>query len=376
MYELAGSNEFMWLKPGLKVLTFFWNLQLRFVRRFLALFNDKTLNQNFYLSQVETKRLLVVWREFNGSNDWALRVIAEKFRARLGDGTLLEIQTRQGKVFTKNNRWLCDAVVDSAATHLVVLDAHLLGFPTPVGLLQARKLGLILRNLHVSLNIVMFDLPEPHMLSNILVLQKYLNCGVHLMCSAASEGNSFGLRNVFGPDIALLSRDIAEGNTPFQLRKIDVHLARPNYEPRRSMISYISKQLAEFNLNVMIGGTSPTPEDFRKSLENTKIAVVTNRIITPGPIGRWPLPSGPSKHAVSYNAEAIESGCLLISEQCDALDALFEPNVDYVPYQDIADVAGLVKEYLANSEKSQEIIDSAQRKLIKLRADTEIGLWS
>jgi hypothetical protein len=85
VFELVGSNEFMWLKPGLKVLTFFWNLQLRFVRQFLVMFKNRTLNQDFYHSQVATKRLLVVWREFNGSNDWALRVIAEKFRALVAD---------------------------------------------------------------------------------------------------------------------------------------------------------------------------------------------------------------------------------------------------------------------------------------------------
>ena len=373
---MKGTNEFMWLKPALRFLTIVWNLQYRLVRKLSFLLNDQSLRNPFPHELGGNMKLLVVWREFNGSNDWALRVIAEKFRVRLGEDVSLAVRTRQGKVFTKNSRWLRNEVTNSGATHLVVLDAHLIAFPTPVGLLQARKLGLFLRKSQVRLNIVMFDLPEPHMLSNMLILQKYLNCSVHLMCSAANEGRKFGLKNVFGPDIALLSRDVAEGKTPFENRELDVHLARPNYEPRKRMVSYINKKLMELNLKVMVGGTSPTPEDFRKSLENTKIAVVTNRIITPGPIGRWPLPSGPSKHAVSYNAEAIESGCLLISEQCDALDALFEPNVDYVPYRNIDDVADLVKEYLGNSVKSQKIIDSAQRRLVELRRETENSLWN
>ena len=372
---MTGTNEFMWLKPFLKSLTIIWNLQFRLVKRFILDGEGASYHEAFSSDPIKPEKLLVVWREFNGSNDWALRVISEKFRSKLGENASLIVRTRKGKVFRGNNQWLRNEVADLGATHLVVLDAHLLAFPSPLGLWQARNLASYLKESNVQLSIVMFDLPEPHMLSNLLVLQSHLSCNVHLICSTANEGRSFGLNNVFGPDLALFSRDIAESNVRFENRGIDVHLARPNYEPRRRMVSYIHSKLIEADVNVVIGGASPTPADFRKSLENTRITVVTNRMITPGPIGKWPLPGGPSKHAVSYNAEAIESGCLLISEQCDALDALFEPYRDYVPYQNIEEVPYLVDVYLSDPGRSQEIIESAQRRLVELRSQAEDSLW-
>ena len=320
-----------------------------------------------YMNRPYGSKGVLVFRDFNGSNMHAL----ENLRLNLSSvldarGMSVQTKVREGNVFLGNTAWLYKQMIEIMPKILFIADPQLIGLPGPIGMFQCLKLAKRSKRMNCQLVLILFDLPDPQgsLFGSIL---SRLGTRVVSICNSPSECQQFSnIRNAVGPageichhlETSLPIRKLSE-------RRIDLHLPRPSYSPRKELVEKMIPILKEKGLNVSVGGTHKNYSDYVDELFNTKIVVVTNSLIS-GCVGKWPLPDGPKSHVVSYNYEALRAGALLMSEETLPLNDVFIDGLEYLSFKNYNDLQEKITFYLQNEVLAEQIASAGNRKYIEL----------
>ena len=312
--------------------------------------------------------MLLVYRRFGGSNEPRLLDLESKLREC--SCSPVHLKTRLGNTILGNAGWLRGQLQELGPKNLVIADPQLIGMPSVFGLVQCVSLIRMCKSRGIKIFLVLFDLHDPQgALFGFLLSRSGEK--VLLTCSTPSEANYyFQIPESVGPVLPLMFKSSRSSITRRRLREraVDVHLPRPSYEPRRTIVSSLQKELDRISISYLTGGSFASEVEFEESLSLTRIIVVTNSVV-PEATGRWPLPRGPIRHLVSYNFEALRAGSLLISEKCDALNAVLVEGVHYVSFSTILEAVEKISYFLSNLDAAEEIAKSGWKYFNTLTAD-------
>lgn len=317
-----------------------------------------------------TRPTLLVYRSFGGSNEALISRFCENVR-ELSESPV-EVRHREGSTIFGNSRWLINEIIELVPSQVIVLDPQLIGLPSAPGIFECIKLLKLCHNRSIRLCLVLFDLHDPQgvLFSSLLTESGH---DVLLMCSSQEEAfHFFGIRGTTGPALESAMRIYREPDyAPLSKRKIHVHLPRPSYEPRKTFVRKLQKQIEDLPLNLVVGGQFDSLSEFQESLCDSKIAVVTTSVALGG-VGAWPKPKGPSRHLVSYCFEALAAGCLLVAERCVALDAVLREGTHYVGFETINEADSLIRHYLQNPLDADQIAKAGHEFLVQLAINQTI----
>jgi hypothetical protein len=324
--------------------------------------NFKTYNPSTKL-QNEKKNYLFVSRDFNQSNLGHIENLIVNFE-RVNQVKVIH-EIRFGNKLFGNAKWLRKVVNKYKPSHIVILDPQLIGLPGVLGLISLFRLYKITVKNNVKVALILFDLHDPQGVLFSFICSK-IGIDTTYICSTGQEAKKyFGINNAQGPSIESVIEDVDEFKN-FSDKKFDLHLPRPSYEPRKTVVESIISKLNKSSLDIKytVGGNFIDYRELRNSLNLTKIVIVTNSIIE-GVIGHFPLPKGPNRQLVSYNAEALSSGALLIAQKCEALYEVFQPYIHFIPFDNADEAFELFQKYHNNPE-AEIIARKGHEKFVEL----------
>lgn len=329
----------------------YWLLCLQ--NKFLSVFLKRLREIEFQQACNAERTILVVSRKFGGSGEQTLENIISNIRNLDHLSSRVIHESRTGNILFGNARWLRLKIAQHRPGCLVIADPQLLGLPGVIGLISCRRLIRVLRNFDCQCRLILFDLPDPQ---GSLFAQYLSRRGVRtlLFCSTPEEAeNLFNIVGALGPAPEAGIHAFRSEHTTWDAKSLDVHLPRPSYEPRRTFVKELETRLKERGCKITVGGQFQSQADLYKALADTKIVVVTNDLAK-GSIGRFPLPPGPARHLVAYNAETIASGALLVSQDCSPYRAVFRTGHDSYTFSTVEECYRVVVQAL-NDSRSAEI---------------------
>jgi|694.fasta_scaffold25454_8 hypothetical protein len=361
------KDEFRYLRFARHRIYQVLSLINRVIWMFFSVEEESTQLPPQYTNRPYGSKGVLVFRDFNGSNMHAL----ENLRLNLSSvlearGMSLQTKVREGNVFLGNTAWLYKQMIEIMPKILFIADPQLIGLPGPIGMFQCLKLAKRAKRMDCQLVLILFDLPDPQgsLFGSIL---SRLGTRVVSICNSPSECQQFSnIRNAVGPAGEICHQ--LETSMPIRKlneRKIDLHLPRPSYSPRKELVEKMIPILKEKGLKVSVGGTHKNYSDYVDELFNTKIVVVTNSLIS-GCVGKWPLPDGPKSHVVSYNYEALRAGALLMSEETLPLNDVFIDGLEYLSFKNYNDLVEKITFFLQNEVLAEQIASAGNRKYIEL----------
>jgi hypothetical protein len=336
-------DDFKYLRPLRHAFHIVLNVQNRIIELSVAKFlwkgSPHGLPKEF---QVESK-VLILGRDFGGSNSSAVVNLIHHLNARLEKlGCTVLLRNRVGNTLFGNSKWVRDQIKEVQPREVIFLDPQLLGLPGLLGLISITRLHRELVRNNRRMRLVLYDILD-HQGQIFAPFISWLGYSTLYVASAATEAQHFfGVVNSYGPAPELSVR-LEDVSTDCQLpsRPVDLHLPRPSYEPRATVVRNALEWIGP-RLRYTVGGSFDTHEQFRASLNETKVVLVTNAMIVKT-VGRFPYPRGPKRHLVTYNVEALASGCVLLSEDCQAVREVFEPGEHFVPYSNMTDLRNQIE---------------------------------
>lgn len=340
--EGIPRDDFKYLRPLRHVFHILLNIQNRMIERSLAHLLWKGSSHRVSKEFQVGSQVLVLGRDFGGSNSSAV----ENFLHHLNQ--ILErhlctvtYRKRIGNTLFGNTRWVREQIKDVQPREVIFLDPQLLGLPGLLGLLSIVRLHREFVRNSRRLRLVLYDILD-HQGQIFAPFVSWLGYSTLYIASAAHEARKFfGVVNSYGPapELSVTAMDVDAGRL-LQSRPVDIHLPRPSYEPRATVVQHVLEWIKP-EVNYAIGGSFTTHEQFRASLKDTKVVLVTNAMIVKT-VGRFPYPQGPKHHLVTYNVEALASGSVLLSEDCVAIREILEPEKHFIPYSSVAGLQGLI----------------------------------
>lgn len=310
--------------------------------------------------------VLLVYRDFGNTNRQPLENLIQNLRG-LDSETHIVTRVRFGNTLFGNAGWLRLQYLEVRPSALVVCDPQLLGLPGLLGMYSLTRLVRNVRRDSASVSLLLFDLPDPQgALFGAYLLRR--ESAVGLMCSTPSEGARI-LRHQASRGPFLLATAPANTDSSalsISKRDICVFLPRPSYEPRRRFVDQMAIHLSDRKISFAVGGNFLEYGDLQENLKKTRIAVVTNAIIT-GASGKWPRPVHLSHHLTYGNIEALDAGCLLLTEDCEVVRDVFSPGVNCLTFRSPADAVDQICWVLDNPTTADEIATSGRDFLLNQR---------
>lgn len=297
------------------------------------------------------QRYLFLSRSFKQSNEPHIINLVNNFK-RVTDGEIIH-KAKIGSTIFGNVKWSRRIITSVKPGHVFFVDPQLVGLPGIFGLISILKLKKLSKLNKFNITLVLFDIHDPQGSFFAFIIAK-MGFEIKLICSTPTEARKFfKIVNSSGPIPEAVIKSIG-GFNAFDIRNIDLHLPRPSYEPRKSIVENLQRKIQKYNLGITytVGGSFSDHESLQSSLKLTKIIVVTNQVVLEAN-GNFPIPSGPLTHMVSYNAEALSAGALLISQRCQALEEILIPFVEYIPFNDEDDLFYLINRFYNNPIASE-----------------------
>ena len=179
----------------------------------------------------------------------------------------------------------------------------------------------------------------------------------------------FPHKRVIGPAPITLPKQATAAPAPDAPREIPVFFGGSLYQPRKSFFDSLARELELRRIGFVYSRKSDVKayEDYLNILSRSKIVVLTTVVSL-------------DRRLRQLQGKAIEAtgmGALLIAQQCDSLDAFFEPNIDYVPFDgldQVDHVANLIEQFLSDNGIRSAIAANAQRKILTYTDSG--GVWS
>ena len=367
--KLLAHDHFFIFRPFRHIIFLIlcgYNRILLFFIRLIPLKSQEDTNRTHAIA----KNYVFLSRNFNQSNVSQIRNLVLNFK-KVYSGKLIHIE-RQGNTLFGNHRWMINQIEHHKPSNLVIFDPQLLGLTGPIGLIRFYK---FLKNLDldgIRLHFIFFDLLDPQ---GVIFSSLASRLGIRTIFTASTGDEAldfFGILNSQGPSLESMISNVSLVKYP-NFRSIDIHLPRPSYEPRKSFVTGLIKDIESYNINnskkitYTVGGSFPNFESLQESLTRTKIVVVTNSIIN-GAVGKFPRPNGPMEHVVSYNAEALAAGSLLFSQKCMALESVLVSDLEYVSFSLDDNLLSLMLHFLED-ERWQEIAAKGNQKFFNLQQE-------
>lgn len=349
-------DDFRWFRRARYPIYLLLWIQAKLLIRILGMLPERShASSSAHLPQT----VLLVYRNFGNTNQRPLKNLIQNLRD-LDSATTIVTRVRFGNTLFGNARWLRLQYREVRPSVLLVCDPQLLGLPGIFGLYSLARFAGVIRRDSAAISLVLFDLPDPQgaLFGAYLLKQK---CNVGLMCSTPSEGAQILRRQGSGGPLLLATAPVNTDSAalPIAQRDFCVFLPRPSYEPRRSFVEQMETQLSNHRISFRMGGGFLRYNDLQESLKNTQIAVVTNAIIT-GATRKWPRPVHLSHHLTYGNIEAISAGCLLLTEDCEAVRAVFSPGVDCLTFRSPTEAFSQICWVLENPTKAEEIAENGR----------------
>ena len=298
--------------------------------------------------------VLIAHRRFGGSNEIRVSQSVENIQRIVNKR--VDFCIREGNTFFGNARWLRKQLGKRAYSHLIITDPQLIGFPGPLGILQCLLLAKKCNNRKVNITLFLYDVQDPQgtLFGGIL---GRVHHNIALVCSTPMEALQYSkITRSVGPILEACFSDTpaVERRKSLSNRPICVHLPRPTYEPRKSVVRHLYQSLETAQISHVVGGSFQTSEELFSSLCLTKITVVTNSLIV-GSVGRWPRPDGPTRHLVSYNFEALQAGSLLLAERCEPLDSVLSEGKHFIGFSSAEEAQEKIFYYLKHESAGEKI---------------------
>lgn len=346
-------DDFRWFRPFRHLIYILLWIQTKILIHILSRFPRRNRQQS---KDAKVSCVMLVYRDFGNTNCVPIENLIRNLREILGS-TSVHVRVRCGNTLFGNVRWLKRQYRDVRPSSTIVCDPQLLGLPGVIGLFSLSRLVRGIDSDGAALSLFLFDLPDPQgALFGAYLL--YRDCGVGLMCSTPAEGLDVMRRDgSTGPWLmATSSRDSSSDVSPASKRRFQVYLPRPSYEPRASFVERMSIELLERGIDFWEGGHLPNYEDLQSKLGDTRIAIVTNSIIT-GATGRWPRPCSLRYHLTYGNIEALTEGCVLLTEDCPSVRSVLVPGVHCLIYQSVYDAISMIEWILEHPSEADAIAE-------------------
>ena len=352
-------DDFRWLRRFRHLIyVILWG-QTRFFIRFMNAVPERVATES---STLTPDSILIVYRDFGNSNVPPLNNLVQNLQNVFKTATVTK-RVRIGNTLFGNARWLRQQYHEVRPSVVVVCDPQLFGLPGLIGLVSLWRLVREFQYDSVALRLILFDLPDPQgALFAAYLLRKRFSVG--LMCSTINEGDELLRQSGSkGPLLLATAPPIpSDGSYSIFERDTRVFLPKPSYEPRAQFVSELSKALSNRKITFRIGGEFPEYQDLQKQLNRTQVAVVTNAIIT-GASGSWPLPLQITHHLTYGNLEALSAGCLLLTEDCDAVRSVFTPGYNCLTFKGVEDALNKISWVIENQAVADRIASNGRRLL-------------
>ena len=356
-------DDFKYLRPMRHLFHILLNVQNRMIEWSLAKFlwqrGPHRRPKEFQVGS----NVLVLGRDFGGSNSSAVESFVHHLTHQLGErGCAVTCRNRVGNTLFGNTKWVREQIRDVQPTEVIFLDPQLLGLPGLLGLMSITRLHRDSVRQNRRFRLVLYDILD-HQGQIFAPFISWLGYSTLYVASTASEARQFfRVVNSFGPapELSVTLADVTAG-CRLESRPIDLHLPRPSYEPRATVVRNV-REWIDPKITYTVGGSFASHEQFRGSLKKTKVVLVTNAMIVKT-VGRFPYPQGPRRHLVTYNVEAVASGSVLLSEDCEVIREVFRPGEDFIPYASMTElkdlmynIADLPLDYRAIAERGTRIL--------------------
>lgn len=139
-----------------------------------------------------------------------------------------------------------------------------------------------------------------------------------------------------------------------QRKPKDLFLGGLLYEPRKSFINSVVKELHDSEIEIaVLPKKTDNYIDYLSVLSKFKIVLNTNFVANSN-----------KKHMVGRNIEALHVGSLLLTQNTPRLKRLFTEGEHYVNMESPSDAATKIKYYLKHQDEAQRIAISGQEKAI------------
>ena len=196
-----------------------------------------------------------------------------------------------------------------------------------------------------------FNQPSDRLLSAILTL----NNGVVLSLATIPNLKFYPHKRVFGPTPPppLEKNFCSKDKIAKKYRRIDINMGGSLYEPRESFYKSIYDVMSKRKYNCFFTEKNNITkyDEYINTLQDTKITVLTTFTVPH---------SGDEKlrQLQGKATEATAAGSMLFIQDCQAVREIFQPWTEYVPFDSLDDIDGIVDllvYYLENEDERARI---------------------